>query len=126
MSGKESPEKKKKSGSQNRQRKRGVYVACTEEERAAIGEKAKAAGLSAGGYLRACGLSRVTARTKKCAPVDREVLEHAIAALRRVGNNINQLAKAANMNQPTDSALLQRSLKAYVFVLQELREARAQ
>lgn len=112
------------SGSQTRQRQEGIYVACTPEEKAAILEKAEAAGLSAGGYLRESGLNRATPGTKKRQPVDHEILEIAIGELRRVGNNINQLARAANMNQPTDSERLNQAMNDYVAALRGLREAR--
>ena len=113
------------SKSQTRQRKYGVYVACTEEERDAINKKAAEAGLSAAGFLRACALNKVTARTKRRPPVDREILEKAIAELRRVGNNINQIARAANMNEPTEAGLLAAALDDYAETLQQLRAARA-
>lgn len=112
------------SKSQARRRNRGIYVACTEEERDAIMGKAADAGLSAGGFLRACALGRVTSGTKRRPPIDREVLEKAIAELRRVGNNINQIARAANMNEPTEAARLTEALDDYTLTLQQLRKAR--
>lgn len=116
-------EKKKKSGSENRARKKIVPVRFTPEEHAEIIAKATATSLSAGGFLRACGLGRVTPGTKRRAPADRAIFEKAIAELRRVGNNINQLAKAANMKEPTDSARLNHALDEYMITLRQLREA---
>lgn len=111
------------SKSQKRGRTKSVGVACTPEEHAEITAKAAAAGLSAGGFLRACGLGRVTPGTKCRAPADRAIIERAIAELRRVGNNINQLARAANMNEPMDSVSLNHALNEYMTTLQQLREA---
>jgi hypothetical protein len=116
-------EKKKKSGSENRARKIILPVRLTAEEHAEITAKAGAASLSAGGFLRACALGQVTQGTKRRAPADRAILEQAIAELRRVGNNINQIARAANMNQPTDSARLQDAMDEYKTTLHQLREA---
>ena len=56
MAEREAPvEKKKKSGSETRARKIILPVRLTPEEHAEIIAKAEAAGLSAGGFLRACG-----------------------------------------------------------------------
>ena len=112
------------SKSQKRERTKTIRVACTPNEHAAIVEKAEAAELSLAGYLRACGLKRVTPGTQRRVPIDREILEIAIGELRRVGNNLNQLARAANMNQPTDSERLNQALHDYVAALRDLREAR--
>jgi hypothetical protein len=112
------------SKSQNRKRTKSIRSACTPEEYDAILEKAEAAGISAGGFLRACGLEMVTPRTKRRAPVDSKILERAIAEMRRIGNNLNQLAKAANMNHPANSVILTRALNEFTATLQQLREAR--
>ena len=115
--------KKKKSGSETRARKIILPVRLTAQEHAKITAKAEAANLSAGGFLRACGLGRVTPGTKRRAPADRAIIEQAIAELRRVGNNINQIARAANMNEPTDSVSLNNALNEYMTTLHQLREA---
>lgn len=112
------------SKSQKRGRTKSISAACTPEEYAEIKARAEAAGLSAGGFLRACALGQVTAGTKRRAPADRAILEKAIAELRRVGNNINQIARAANMNEPTDRVRLNHALNEYSATLQQLREAR--
>lgn len=122
-------EKKNLSGeamskSQNRTRTKAIKAAVTPEEYVEINEKAVAAGLSAGGYLRACGLGRVTPRTKRRTPVDSQILERAIAEMRRIGNNINQIAHAANLNLPPDQEQLRQALKEHLETLQLLREAR--
>lgn len=125
MAGRGAPEQeKKRSGSENRARKVLVAARFTPEEHAALVEKAEAMGLSIGGYLRACGLKKVTPGTQRRVPVDRVILERAITQLRRVGNNINQIARAANMNEPTDSAQLNQALDEFTAVLNFLREAR--
>ncbi len=117
------PTGRKNSHSQKRQRTQAVRAACTPNEYAAITAQATAAGLSVGGYLRACALGRKTPRTKERAPVDRELLAHAIAALNRVGNNLNQLAYRANLGYPVEAALLQPALEAYAAALKTLLQA---
>lgn len=116
--------KKGHSGSQTRKRHKGIYVACTPEEKTAISEKAQASGLSTAGFLRKCALNRVTPGTQRRVPYDRIVLEDAITQLRRAGNNLNQLARAANMLEPVDSERLNHALDEYLGVLRQLREAR--
>ena len=114
---------KTRSGSKKRQRTKTIRAACTPDEYAAITARATAAGLSAGGYLRACALGRRTPRTKKRAPVDQELLSRAIAELNRIGNNINQLAHHANLGHPVEAALLEPALQAYKAALNTLLKA---
>ncbi len=64
------------------------------------------------------------ARANKRVPVERQILERAIAELRRIGNNINQIAHALNMNQPTNSEQLHHVLQEHVKTLHLLREAK--
>ena len=117
------PLQRKKSGSQTRQRTKTIRAACTPDEYAAITAKATAAGLSAGGYLRACALGKETPRTLHRAPIDRELLGLGIAELRRVGNNINQLAHTSNQGLWFDPVRLQDALQDYAATLEKMREA---
>jgi len=87
-------------------------------------EKAATTGMSVSGFLRACGLGRVTPSAKKRVPVDRQILERTIAEMRRIGNNINQIAHASNLNQPADSEQLHHVLEKHIETLKLLREAR--
>ena len=83
-------------GSQKRQRERGFMVRATPEEYAAIRERAANAGLTAGGFLRACALGDSGPRAKRRPPVEIQQLGKAVAELNKVGSNINQIAKALN------------------------------
>jgi hypothetical protein len=112
------------SKSQNRKRTQIVRTAFTPEEYAELIEKAAAAEMSAAGFLRASGLGRATPRTKRRPPVDGEKLERAIAEMRRIGNNLNQLAHASNMLLPPDAAQLRQSQQELLETLKLLREAR--
>jgi hypothetical protein len=115
--------KKTRSGSQRRQRTKTIRAACTPDEYDAITALATAAGLSAGGYLRACALGRRTPRTQKRPSVDRELLAHAIAELNWIGNNINQLAHHANLGHSVKAELLEPALEAYAAALKTLLKA---
>ena len=87
---------KRRSGSQRRQRAKGVLVPLLLEERAAVEERAATAGLSLGAYGRSCMLGDAGPRARKRPPVDRELLARTNADLNRVGNNLNQIAHAIN------------------------------
>jgi len=66
----------------------------------------------------------VTPRTKRRVPVDRQILERAIAEMRRMGSNINQIAQASNMNHPTDFEYLHHVLEEHVKTLKLPQEVR--
>jgi len=89
-------EKKGRSRSQKRQRVKGVRAVVTPAEYDAIQERARAANLSVGAYLRACALGDKGPRAKRAPPVQGDLLAQAIAALNRVGNNLNQIAHHLN------------------------------
>jgi len=85
-----------RSGSETRQRGNVARIRLDDSEQAKLEELASAAGLSIGAYLRACGLKSAGVRAKPRPSVDRELLARANADLNRVGNNINQIARALN------------------------------
>jgi len=88
---------KRRSGSEKRRRATGpVLVRLLPEERAAVEEKAATAGLSLAAFGRACMLGDAGPRAKKRPPVDRELLARTNGELNRVGNNLNQIARALN------------------------------
>lgn len=116
--------KKSRSGSQTRKRNKTISVAFTPDELAEVRVKAEAAGLNTVTFLRKCGMDRPPPRTQRRALYDRAALEKAITDLRRVGNTFNQLARAANMNEPVDSERLNQALDEFTVVLKRLREAR--
>ncbi len=87
----------RRSGSEKRQRdKGGVLVRLLPEERAAVEEKARDVGLSLASFFRACGLGAPGPRARRMPPVNAEVLGRAIAALNKVGSNLNQIAAILN------------------------------
>jgi hypothetical protein len=88
---------KPRSGSEKRQRKHVARIRLDDAEQAKLDERASAAGLSLGAYLRAASLGAAGVRAKPRASVDRELLARSNADLNRVGNNINQIAHALNI-----------------------------
>lgn len=93
-----------RSGSEKRRRGAVVPVRCTEAEREALIVKAAAEKLSVGGYLRLAGLSRAGRRTRRARAVDHEALRAAVAALNKVGSNLNQIAHRLNAGQDAPEA----------------------
>jgi hypothetical protein len=67
-----------------------------DDERAKLAERADASGLAVGAFLRACALETAGPRSRRSAPVDRELLAQTNADLNRVGNNVNQIAYVLN------------------------------
>ena len=86
----------RRSGSNTRQRSAPISVRFLPEERAALQDKAREAGLSLASYLRACGLGTPGPRARRMPPVNAEALGKAVAALNKVGANINTVAHAVN------------------------------
>jgi Bacterial mobilisation protein (MobC) len=83
----------RRSGSQKRQRTRNISVPVDAAEFIVIDSRARAAGMSRGGYGRASMLGSAGPRAQRAPTVNAEALAHAVAALNRVGNNVNQIAK---------------------------------
>jgi hypothetical protein len=89
--------KKRRSGSQKRQRGKGaVLVSLLPEERALAEQKAGDAGLSLSAYGRASMLGDAGPRARRRLSVDRAALAQAVAEFNRAGSNLNQIARALN------------------------------
>jgi len=86
------------SGSDKRQRNRRIIVRCTDSEFSAIFDRADRAGLYAAAYLRAAALGSPGPRAVRRPPVDRQELCRLLGELGRVGNNLNQIARALNVD----------------------------
>jgi hypothetical protein len=116
--------RKRRSGSEKRQRAtKPVLVRLLPEERAAVEEKAAAAGLQLAPYARACMLGDAGPRAKKRPPVDRELLARTNGELNRVGNNLNQLAHALNRGGDLDPYGLRAASRELLATLTEIRRA---
>jgi hypothetical protein len=86
----------KRSGSQKRIRQHKIPVACNDEEFCQIDDRAHEVGLSRPSYLRACAIGAPGPRARRSPPVNAEALGKAIAALNKVGSNLNQIAHGLN------------------------------
>lgn len=92
--------------SEKRQRSEGVFIRLTEKEKKEAQEKAKEVGLALGAFGREQMLGKKTARSvKKPAPWLTQI-DKLSYELNMIGNNLNQLARAANMGKEIDAELL--------------------
>ena len=92
--------KKVTSGSENRQRSTAIRVRVTPADAERLKAEAAAAGTSVAGYL-VSGRLTVEAATRprmnrRPASADTAALTQALVELNRVGNNLNQIARALN------------------------------
>jgi hypothetical protein len=77
-----------------------VTTAYDDTELAALDDAASRAGLTRASYQRVQTLATPPkTRSTRRAPVEREMLAKALGQLGRVGNNLNQLARAANIDR---------------------------
>jgi Bacterial mobilisation protein (MobC) len=93
------PKPKSRSGSQTRQKPVMVTTAYSPEEFAALDEAASRAGLTRASFQRVQTLADPKTRSTRRAPVDRELLAKVLGQLGKIGGNLNQIAKAANLDQ---------------------------
>lgn len=85
--------------SETRQRAARITVRFLPEEHAELEARAAAAGLSPSAYLRACALGDAGPRARRSPTVERSLAAQAIAELNKAGSNLNQIARAVNMEQ---------------------------
>lgn len=93
---------RRRSGSERRQRAAVVRIRLLDEERDALHEKAQAAGLTVGAYLRQAGLGYAGMRARRAPRVNAVLLSQAIAALNKAGSNLNQIARRGNYGMGID------------------------
>ena len=86
----------RRSGSQKRQRNRNISVPVDGAEFLSIESKSRTAGLSRAAFIRACALGSPGPRAKRSPSIEIEGLAHAVAALNKVGSNLNQIARILN------------------------------
>jgi hypothetical protein len=90
----------------------------TEVELDLLHERSKRAGLSLSRYLVEAGL----APDKVLAPAERERQEKAIYHVRKVGTNLNQIAKVLNKNGHVSTSKLEQALEEQAVALRALIE----
>ena len=104
------------SGTDKRQRGVTVTVRLTAEERAQLEALSSRSGLAAGAFMRAAAFGGAGPRAQRRPSADHAVLRQLLGELGRVGNNINQIARALNSGQAADLPQLKEALNAYLGV----------
>lgn len=119
----DTPTPRKKS--QKRQRNHQVKTNLLDDEFNAVAEKADAAGLSMGAYLRAAMLGNPGPRAQRRLSGDAQLLRQVLGQLGRIGNNLNQIAYNLNAgeNPHTQMPELAEALRDYMRMRDTLYEA---
>jgi mobilization protein NikA len=84
------------SGSETRQRQNHEKFRVTDAERAEIRARADRAGVTVASYIRATVLGTPPPRQSRRPPVNVVELARVLAALGKLGSNVNQMARVAN------------------------------
>jgi hypothetical protein len=113
------PRKSRRSGSGKRKKTIPVTSRYDEAEFATLDEAASRAGLTRASYQRVQSLDEPKTRSTRRPPIEREALAQLLGQLGKIGSNLNQLAKAANMDafqkHETHAAVMQlRALMPHI------------
>lgn len=111
------------SGSDKRQRGETVTVRLTTEERAILDDLSSRSGLAAGAFMRAATFGDPGPRAQRRPPVDQQMLRRLLGECGRIGNNINQIARALNSGDEMSQPDLREALRAYLEVRDAIFEA---
>jgi hypothetical protein len=112
------------SGSEKRQRNKRSTPRFTEEEFNRIAAKADNAGLGFAAYLRAAALDGDAGpRAQRRPPADHKALREILGHVGRIGNNVNQIARALNAGDAAKLPDLQEALQAYLDIRNAIFEA---
>jgi uncharacterized protein (DUF1778 family) len=104
---------RRKQTDQSERRSESVGFQVTPSERAELDERAAAAGVTLSEYVRAAALGyRLTAKDP--------LREKALFELSAIGNNLNQLARHANMTEQIDPQELQNAMRLWREVVERL------
>ena len=106
-----------------RQRQKVIGFRATPEEQAQIESDAKSAGLTIGAYLRKLALDAPIPRQSRRSSVDMTTLSQLLGQLGKIGSNLNQLARQANIGLAPSAPALAEELAALKVLRAEIRQA---
>ncbi|WP_162254017.1 plasmid mobilization protein [Sphingomonas sp. Root50] len=110
-------------GSEKRQRTRIITFRVSDEEYARFHDRASRAGLAVGAFARAAGLDDPGPRARRRRPVEHQKLAQLMAAMNRVGNNLNQIARDTNLGLDIEVPELRDALQHYHNVIAAIYDA---
>jgi len=111
------------SGSDKRRRSHQSLIRWTDDEFSAISEKADKAGLAVAAFMRAVALGDPGPRAQRRPPADHKALRQILGELGRVGNNINQIARALNSGESASLPDLREALRVYLEIRNRIFDA---
>ena len=101
------------SGSDKRQRNKRSYIRWTSDEFNEAAARADKSGLGLAAFLRAAVLDGDAGpRAQRRPPADHKVLRRLLGEVGRIGNNINQIARALNSEEKANLPELEQALRA--------------
>ena len=109
--------------SDKRQRTETLFARVTPEEKSAFVARADRAGMASAAFMRALALGDAGPRARRRRPIEHQALVQALAALNRVGNNLNQIARNTNRGMDIDVPQLRDALHQYHAVIAAIYEA---
>lgn len=110
-------------GSDKRRRGKVIASRCLDDEFNIIAAKADKAGLSLGAFMRAALLGDEGPRAQRRPPADHVALRQILGHVGRIGNNINQIARALNAQETAKLDDLPEALTAYLDIRKAIFEA---
>ena len=112
------------SGSDKRQRNKRRSVRFTADEFNRIAAKADNSGLGFAAFLRAAALDGDAGpRSQRRPPADHKALRQLLGEVGRIGNNINQIARALNSGEKAKLPALDEALRAYADIRNRILDA---
>ena len=109
--------------SDKRQRTETLFARVTPDEKSAFVARADRAGMASAAFMRALALGDAGPRARRRRPIEHQALVQALAALNRVGNNLNQIARNTNRGMDIDVPQLRDALHQYHQVIAAIYEA---
>ena len=119
----EQKDDRKEDASQPRQRIIKFSVSWTPDEADRVKTRAAEAGLSVSAFIRAAALGDAGPRARRRPIVDAAALAQTHAELRRIGNNLNQIAHALNIGEAVLMPTITKAHEELSIVLFEIARA---
>lgn len=117
-----SPPTIRRSGSDKRRRRHVHRIRLDDTEYDRLRASAANAAQSISGYIRHRALGDPGPRTRRVPPVDRAALSAAVGALNKVGSNLNQLTRLANIGIALNTAEMRNVLVTLHLALEAVLE----
>jgi hypothetical protein len=105
--------RRKRQGSEKRQRQHRTTVRWNEQDYTTLVTNAERAGQTVGTFIRAQALTHPTTRARRAPSVDLLALAKALALVNRLGGNLHQIARHLNFGGYLEPGELRTALAGY-------------